>query len=80
MHVFICFKCFLCVLTFSSADCPNKRVVNVECEPKYCGQRSSSHQSYIVGGERASLGAWPWTVLLEYLGMDLKRPVIYIYI
>nr|XP_022332226.1 uncharacterized protein LOC111129944 isoform X3 [Crassostrea virginica]XP_022332231.1 uncharacterized protein LOC111129944 isoform X3 [Crassostrea virginica] len=52
---------------YSSSDCPNGMAVAVRCEPRGCGQRivGSSQVGFIVGGNDAVPGHWPWQVSVQ---------------
>ncbi|XP_041360608.1 uncharacterized protein LOC121376891 [Gigantopelta aegis] len=45
--------------------CLNSRAVVLNCVPKECGTRKSHMISFIVNGNNAAKGAWPWQVSIQ---------------
>jgi secreted trypsin-like serine protease len=62
------------VLTYlkKTTSCPSNRVINgLSCNPLGCGTRMVSMNStgpYVVNGDAAARGAWPWQVSIVYDG------------
>ncbi|XP_052224327.1 uncharacterized protein LOC127839977 [Dreissena polymorpha] len=51
-----------------TSTCPYNTAVKLNCQPRECGKRQVTTQSFIVGGEDAAPGAWPWQVALHFFG------------
>jgi len=50
--------------------CPSNQVVGINCSPLGCGKRlvpPNPAMPYIVNGQQAARGAWPWQVYVRYL-------------
>ncbi|WAR17095.1 CORIN-like protein [Mya arenaria] len=54
--------------TLEISQCPSKKALKVNCEPRGCGRRQITLENYMSGGDDASPGAWPWHVALEQYG------------
>lgn len=53
-----------------SSSCPNKQAVRLSCLPSSCGQPTySSIVAFIVRGDLATEGQWPWAAALQYNGI-----------
>lgn len=55
----------------STSKCPSNHVVKVKCSQPECGTRSvpsSQIGKYVVNGDRAKRGAWPWQVQVLFEG------------
>ncbi|KAK2181823.1 hypothetical protein NP493_380g01002 [Ridgeia piscesae] len=53
-----------------STTCPGSSVLSVLCNPKECGTRSARvPEAYIVHGEQAVAGRWPWQIGLYIHGV-----------
>ncbi|XP_061187050.1 uncharacterized protein LOC133195205 [Saccostrea echinata] len=58
------------------SECQNAQVVELKCKPRGCGQRlvGSSQTGFIIGGNDAVPGHWPWQVSLQIkLGDNVKH-------
>ncbi|XP_052762572.1 uncharacterized protein LOC128205159 isoform X2 [Mya arenaria] len=47
-------------------DCPGNKAVRINCEQQCCGKRMVPMSPYIVNGEKAKPGAWPWHAALYF--------------
>ncbi|XP_064652551.1 uncharacterized protein LOC135503121 isoform X2 [Lineus longissimus] len=56
--------------TFESSTCPAKDVAWTNCKEKECGSRSDALvflTTYVIGGQFAQEGEWPWMGAVYYL-------------
>jgi hypothetical protein len=59
------------ITSLQSANCPSNQALAIQCSDYECGRRSPNITNvgpYIIGGQYAYRGAWPWQVMLKVDG------------
>lgn len=60
-----------------TSNCSNKNAVRLTCSPSTCGQQNySSIVPFIIRGDLATEGQWPWLAALHYNGVYICSAIL----